>query len=101
MSSERKNELFDAVCFSPLAVEVQIARCVKATENFHDGTRQSEAGWTNVWVYMLRNTEILDLSPLAANFMQPHRMPESRNNVGVLVLRCDTIVPRDATSHVG
>ena len=39
MSSERKNELFEAVCFSLFAVEVQMARCVKATENFHDGTR--------------------------------------------------------------
>ena len=62
---------------------------------------RSQAGRTNVWVYMLRNTEILDLSPLAANFMQPHRMPESRNHAGVLVLRRDTIVPRDATSYVG
>ena len=62
---------------------------------------RSQAGRTNVWVYMLRNTQNLDLSPLAANFMQPHRMPESRNHAGVLVLRRDTIVPRDAISYVG
>ena len=51
---------------------------------------RSQAGWTIVWVYMLRISEVLGLSPLAANFMQPHRMPESRNHVGGFVLRRDT-----------
>ena len=53
---------------------------------------RSQAGWTNVWLYMLRNTELLDLSPLAAHMMQPHRMPESRNHGGGFVLRRD--IPR-------
>ena len=39
MSFERKNELFDAVCFSLFAVEVQMARCMMATKNSHDGPR--------------------------------------------------------------
>ena len=53
---------------------------------------RSQAAGTNVWVYMLRNTEVLGLSPLAAHMMQPHRMPESRNHVGGFVLRRD--IPR-------
>ena len=39
MSVERKNELFDAACFLYSQSKVQMACCVKATENFHDGAR--------------------------------------------------------------